>query len=474
MLLRTLLLLLAAAAAWAQAEPPLQRSLRSATLDPQRVYRVRDAAMDLEDVHITFIEGTIAFSESVDGRITAAFFEGEGDILLVPPDSIERTSLGLHTGSAVLEERFTTAYLRFSDDLYSRLTPAFRPFDGARDFVARWGPVARSLADAEADAAALLAALNREPAGSGRYFRGRFGGSRLGTFDVRLDTRLPEQVWLGQSNYRDGVLYVDTWAAFPMRSVRRASGNLPPRPANSDHYRDLWLPQALTAYTGLMRLEAERPNDFRKALQALRDRLLEKAPSGILQADAGPVTLGPRLRSSKAPGAYEAVIQGRGPWLLHMLRHLLRDPGRPAAGDVLFHQALRSLDQRSPGAPLSTSDLQAAFERVLPPHAYFDGRKALDWFFEEWVNGSAVPQLELAGVVIARRGQRLLATGRILQKHAPRTLVTPVPLYAQVDGRQVFLGRVFADGEETSFRLPVPAGTRGLLLDPQQTVLRRE
>jgi hypothetical protein len=32
---------------------------------------------------------------------------------------------------------------------------------------------------------------------------------------------------------------------------------------------------------------------------------------------------------------------------------------------------------------------------------------------------------------------------------------------------------VFADGEQTSFRLPVPAGAKRLLLDPHQTVLRQ-
>jgi hypothetical protein len=33
------------------------------------------------------------------------------------------------------------------------------------------------------------------------------------------------------------------------------------------------------------------------------------------------------------------------------------------------------------------------------------------------------------------------------------------------------LGRVFADGEETTFRLESPAGVHKLVLDPEQTVL---
>jgi len=39
-------------------------------------------------------------------------------------------------------------------------------------------------------------------------------------------------------------------------------------------------------------------------------------------------------------------------------------------------------------------------------------------------------------------------------------------------GRQtVLLGRVFADGGETTFRLAAPAGVHKIVLDPEQTVL---
>jgi len=51
-------------------------------------------------------------------------------------------------------------------------------------------------------------------------------------------------------------------------------------------------------------------------------------------------------------------------------------------------------------------------------------------------------------------------------------LVTSVPLYAVVSGKQtVLLGRVFADGEESSFRLVAPAGTHRIVLDPNGTIL---
>ena len=95
-------------------------------LDPTRVYRVRDASLDRPAVHITLEDGTIACTQDVMGRITGAFFEGDGEVLLTPPNSVERRSISLFTGMAILEEHFVTAYFRFNDDAANELRPDLR------------------------------------------------------------------------------------------------------------------------------------------------------------------------------------------------------------------------------------------------------------------------------------------------------------------------------------------------------------
>jgi len=63
-------------------------------------------------------------------------------------------------------------------------------------------------------------------------------------------------------------------------------------------------------------------------------------------------------------------------------------------------------------------------------------------------------------------------SGTILQKDAPEDLVTSVPVYAAMPGKPaVLLGRVFVDGEESSFHLPAPAGAHKIVLDPNETIL---
>jgi Peptidase family M1 domain len=244
-------------------------------------------------------------------------------------------------------------------------------------------------------------------------------------------------------------------------------------------YHDQWISEALANYCALMYIEATKPADFRVIMDHLRSELLAKNKSGEQLTDAGPVTFGIRLSSSHFPDGYQGVTYGRGTWLIHMLRHMWRDAaiaeGAKGDPDAAFLRVLRDVAEQYRYKKLSTAELQKAFERALPPPARYDGKTSLDWFFERWVNGTDIPHLELDDVHFSERAGKLQATGKILQKGGERDLITSVPIYAAAPqgGRAVLLGRVFADGPESTFHLTAPAGTRKLLLDPNETVLRQ-
>ena len=163
-----------------------------------------------------------------------------------------------------------------------------------------------------------------------------------------------------------------------------------------------------------------------------------------------------------------------------MLRTMLNDaaeqekkPGG-AATDDLFVQALRKVRQRYEGKMISTRELLDVFAEDLPPALRYEGKKSLDWFLDGWVNGTALPSLELKGVKFSPKQSGVIVNGTILQKDAPPELVTSVPIYGQLGGKQlVLLGRVFADGEESTFRLAAPAGVHKIVVDPYQTILTR-
>jgi len=802
-------------------------------LDPARVYQVRGASLDRAAVHITLEDGTIAFTQDVMGRITGAFFEGDGEVLLTPPNTVERRSMSLFTGMAILEEHFASAYFRFNDDAAAEMRPDLRATDNKQEFVDRFGETAKNLATA--DAMRLLMTFSRmlpvkdkttssEPSGAeppnveDRFLHGRLQGTKLGVFDVVFDSTASEQVQVGQARMAEHAdLYYDVWASFstgnpeigankrdgttslqektphgvpvavrhytvttevqppkrihatarvqfeiravgartllfelsrflqvesvkldgqpvefihnpavegtqlsrrgndlvavilpeptragqkidlefvyggevlaeagsgllyvgargtwyPNRGLAMADFDLEfeypqgwtlvatgkptpvssaetaaktsgeqtahfvserpiplagfnlgkykeatakagdvvvetyatkgverdfptpraqviepdpsdpsarvtqvmvpnnPSPAQNEQtvaeaaaraiqyyaerfgpypysrlaltqmpgrdsqgwpglvflssyafldqaqreqlhyepyrillqqlipaheaahqwwgdliswsgYRDQWFSEGLANYCALMMLQERDPAGFRQVMEKYRQDLIAKNKDGISPMEAGPVTLGMRLLSSRFPEGYEAILYGRGTWLFHMLRSMMKDAAaqevgrKPQAGgtDEPFVRALRKVRQRYEGKAISTKELMDVFAEELPPSLRYEGKKSLDWFLEGWINGTSLPKLELKAVKFTPKGTGSVVSGTILQKDAPEDLVTSVPVYAVMAGKQtVLLGRVFADGEESSFHLPAPAGARKIVLDPNETIL---
>ena len=244
-------------------------------------------------------------------------------------------------------------------------------------------------------------------------------------------------------------------------------------------YRDQWISEALANYSALMLLESENPEQFRAVMEKYRQDLLEKNKAGNQLLEAGPVTLGSRLSSSHFPDGYEAISYGRGTWLLHMLRSMMRDANankprsKTGTDEEAFIRALRKVRERYEGKSITTRDLLQVFAEELPPSLWYEGHKSLDWFYQGWVNGTAVPHFELQSVRYIDKAGSTLVSGSIVQKSSAKDLVTPVPLYAVLGNKAVFVGQVFVDGPETPFQLKAPLGARKSVLDPAGTLLTR-
>lgn len=240
-------------------------------------------------------------------------------------------------------------------------------------------------------------------------------------------------------------------------------------------YHDQWFSEGLANYSSLMLLQEKDPADFHVVMEKYRKELADK------NQEAGPVTLGSRLLSSRFPSGYEAISYGRATWLFHMLRTMLQDGAAEASNTAAtknkneeepFVRSLRKLRERYAGKAITTRQLLDVLAEDLPPALRYENKPSLDWFYDGWVNGTALPRIELQGVKFVSKANTTIVTGMIRQKDAPADLVTSVPIYAVVSSKAtVFLRRVFADGAETSFRLSAPAGTHKLLVDPNNTLL---
>ena len=212
----------------------LYARIRTLGLDPQRIYHVRDASLDRPSLHLDFDDGTLAFTEDLCGRITGAFFDGEGEIRLRPPNRAERGSLALFTGMAILEEQFTSAYLRFNDDTAAALQPALTPEPAATEFAKQWAGNARSLAEFDAlrllvDFSHLLPASAPTPPERSfqPFLHAHLLGKKLGAFEVFSDASLPEPLWVGQSRVKNDAVFFDVWTSFAPGSNEKASTSPP-------------------------------------------------------------------------------------------------------------------------------------------------------------------------------------------------------------------------------------------------------
>src|SRR5215468_7676284 len=98
------LLLLLALPATAGTAADIARAIRENSFDRDECYRVRDITLVKDDIRIYLTDGHIIFSKPVAGRRTAAVFAadvegGDAEVIVMPPDRAERTSLARYIES---------------------------------------------------------------------------------------------------------------------------------------------------------------------------------------------------------------------------------------------------------------------------------------------------------------------------------------------------------------------------------------
>jgi len=200
-------------------------------LDPAQCYRVRDLFLEREDVKFYFTDGLLIFAKPFEGRDVAALFiaveQGDfGELLVIPPTARERRSVSLFTKEAVLDERFRSALMLFTDDTAAVLrreiesSPIHKlDAESGAAVAPRWTPVLQNILSG-VSLRMLADLISDRPVEQG-VFAAAVNGGRLGRFDVVIDPHLREQVSIGQSVRREGRSFYNVWAQFESRTVRQ-------------------------------------------------------------------------------------------------------------------------------------------------------------------------------------------------------------------------------------------------------------
>ncbi len=268
-------------------------------------------------------------------------------------------------------------------------------------------------------------------------------------------------------------------------------------------YRDEWIMEALASYSAMMWMEQKdhgNPRYVHQALGLYRQNLLQKQSSGDEVVDSiGPLSLGYRLNNSHTPSGSSPIFYNKGPWVIHMLRQLMRDPklapGAPGS-DATFFKFLRALRDEYSARPLSTAAFRELAEKYISPQLNAESAnkgRSLEWFFDQWVAGTGIPELRIeakleaprapaaTAAAKARPAGRVKIAGTATLENVEETWIIPVPLFLQTPRGEVFAGVAVASAgasataggnpDDAKFSLSLPGPASKVLIDPQQSLL---
>ncbi len=222
-------------------------------------------------------------------------------------------------------------------------------------------------------------------------------------------------------------------------------------------YRDQWMSEgfANTSASIFLQLTRKKPDDYRNFWKEQRRLITEKNQYNFRPIDVGPVTMGIRLMSPKAGwNIYQDLVYPKGAYILHMVRQMMWSPND---GDTRFKATMHELIRAHKFQAITTEDFKAAVEKFMSPAMDLDGNHKMDWFFNEYVYGTALPSYHFENN-ITREGDLETLHIKLTQSNVTPEFRMAVPLYLELaNGNIIRMGSANVIGNssiEKSVALP--------------------
>jgi hypothetical protein len=217
------------------------------------------------------------------------------------------------------------------------------------------------------------------------------------------------------------------------------------------NYHEQWLSEALAQYFAALYVQKDGGDAaFQNVLKQMRQW-------STRHSDDGPVYLGYRLGHIKGDArAYRALVYNKGALVLHMLRGLI--------GDEDFFNGLRHYYSEMRFQRAGTDDLIRGFE--------IEAGRSLEGFFDQWIHGSELPELQFdyrteARVSGGKNEEDLVLafeqTGSIFE--------VPVPVRLRYQSGEVEITVVPVTEQLTEVRIPLTDELRDVSVDENDVVL---
>jgi aminopeptidase N len=239
-------------------------------------------------------------------------------------------------------------------------------------------------------------------------------------------------------------------------------------------YRDQWMSEGFADWSASLYLKSTRKSmgDYHQFWKEQQKRVTEKNANGLRPNDVGPLSMGTRVSSSRAgEDVYEQLIYSKGAYIPHMLELMFFTN---AEGSEQFKKTMRDFVSTYKNRAATTEDFKAIVEKHMPRTMDLDHNGKLDWFFNEWVYGTALPHYVVESNVITEGGSNQLHF-KVTQSGVTDSFKMLVPLYLEMkDGKILRVATVSLTGNsfvEKTVSLPPTMQAKRALLNAYEDVL---
>lgn len=241
-------------------------------------------------------------------------------------------------------------------------------------------------------------------------------------------------------------------------------------------YRDQWMSEGFADFSaGLFLLNtSQKMDDYHEFWSDEHKMLFQKNANGKRPIDVGPVTMGYRVDNVKSgDDVARAVIYAKGAYILHMLEMMY---WTSQYQEEPFKHSMQEFVKEYSGKAASTEDFKHSLEKTMPKWLDLEGNGKLDWFFNEYVYGTAVPHYDVTSDFTANPDGTTTAHFKVTQSGVTNDFLMLVPLYMQLDNGATFrLGNLQMRGDvslEHTVKLnKMPSAPKKLLVNYNADVL---
>lgn len=233
--------------------------------------------------------------------------------------------------------------------------------------------------------------------------------------------------------------------------------------------RDQWMSEGFAELSASLYISLieKNPKKFIEFWNDERELLLEKDAEGFRAIDVGPLTMGYRASNSRTGySVTRRLIYPKGAYVLHMVRMMMWDR---KTGDENFKETMRDFVKTYSGKAATTEDFKEMMEKHITPEMDLDGNHRLDWFFDEYVYGTALPTYKLTYTFEKNAEGNIVFGFKVTQSGVDEKFKMIVPIYLELaDGRTVNIGRARLIGN-SSVEQKIPMN--GLKDPPKRAVV---